>query len=277
MQDEQSETMGSRAFRSATSAVGNVSVSVWQHRVARALEEGRVALALQPVVQARATDRPAFHEGLIRIIGRTGAVFSAGTFIDAVEPTPVGRSLDRAALRLALAELSAAPDLRLAVNLSPLSIGDTEWSAILEAAIRSDPTLAERLIVEITERAIAFDLAAMRAFLDHWRANGVAFALDDFGAGSTAYRHLRDFRFDIIKIDGQFSRDIHRDPDNQAFMRTLLPLARHFDALTVAEAVESAAEARFLTGLGIDALQGYHFGAPRIGRSADGRPAACTA
>lgn len=239
--------------------------SHWPARVTRAIAHGRIALALQPVVLARAPERIAFHEALVRLIGDDGQVICAGAFIDAVEPTSAGRLLDRAALRLAIAELAATPDLRLAVNLSPLGIGDRDWSAILTAAVARHPTLAERLIVEITERGLGADPAAMRAFLDHWRAQGVAFALDDFGAGSTAYRQLRDFRFDIVKLDGSFSRAVDRDLDQQAFLRTLIPLARHFEAMTVAEAVEGPAEAAFLAGLGIDALQGHHFGAPQIG------------
>ncbi len=241
-------------------------VSPWPARVTRAIARGRIALALQPVVLARAPSRVAFHEALVRMVGEDGQVTAAGAFIDAVEPTAAGRLLDRAALRLAIAELVATADLRLAVNLSPLSLGDREWSAILSAAVLEHPTLAERLIVEITERGLGADPAAMHAFLDHWRMRGVAFALDDFGAGSTAYRQLRDFRFDIVKLDGSFSRAVHRDPDQQAFLRTLIPLARHFEAMTVAEAVEGPAEAAFLAGLGIDALQGHHFGMPQIGR-----------
>ena len=52
------------------------------------------------------------------------------------------------------------------------------------------------------------------AFMKDLQAEGVAFALDDFGSGYTAIRYFKDFFFDILKIDGQFIRNIHRDPDN---------------------------------------------------------------
>ncbi len=247
-------------------SAGRRSGSPWPARIIRAIVRGRIALALQPVVLARAPDRIAFHEALVRLVADDGRVISAGAFIDAVEPTPAGRILDRAALRLAIAELAAVPHLRLSVNLSPHGIADREWSAILSAAVDAHPTLAERLIIEITERGLGADLSGTGAFLGHWRTRGVAFALDDFGAGTTAYRHLRDFRFDIVKLDGSFSRAVDRDPDQQAFLRTLIPLARHFEAMTVAEAVEGPAEAAVLAALGVDALQGHHFGAPVLGR-----------
>ncbi|MCA8881275.1 MAG: EAL domain-containing protein [Rhodobacteraceae bacterium] len=277
MQDAPSRSLTLAQFRSGGAASAMTSGAHCLRQVAQALGEGRIALALQPVMQARALDRPAFHEGLIRLVTRSGEVVSAGEFIEIVEPTPLGRALDRMALRLAIAELGATPDLRLSINLSTGSVGDPHWSAILSAASDADPTLAERLIIEITERAIAAEPAALRAFMTFWGTQGVSFALDDFGAGFTAYRHLRNFRFDIVKIDGHFSRDIHRDVHNQAFMRALLPLARHFEALVVAEAVECEAEARFLTGIGVDALQGYHFGRPELGRASTADTDACIA
>lgn len=96
------------------------------------------------------------------------------------------------------------------------------------------------------------------------RTAGVCLALDDFGAGHTAFRHLRDWRFDIIKVAGCFARGVERSGDNQALFRALAGLARHFEAMVVAEGVETAAEATWLRGAGIDALQGYHLSRPSL-------------
>jgi EAL domain-containing protein (putative c-di-GMP-specific phosphodiesterase class I) len=100
--------------------------------------------------------------------------------------------------------------------------------------------------------------------MDDLQREGIAFALDDFGAGFTAFRHLKDFFFDIIKIDGQFIRNIHRDPDNQVLTRALIAIARQFEMFAVAEAVETPEEAAFLRAIGIDCMQGYLFGAPTV-------------
>ena len=91
---------------------------------------------------------------------------------------------------------------------------------------------------------------------------GIAFALDDFGAGYTAFRYFKDFYFDIVKIDGHFVQDIHRDADNQVLTEALISIARHFDMFTVAEYVEDPRDAEFLARIGIDCMQGYLFGAP---------------
>lgn len=93
---------------------------------------------------------------------------------------------------------------------------------------------------------------------------GISFALDDFGAGYTALRYLKEFQFDILKIDGQFIRGIATDTDNQVLTRAIIAIAQQFDMFTVAEFVESAPDAHMLGQLGVDFLQGYYFGAPTV-------------
>jgi len=103
----------------------------------------------------------------------------------------------------------------------------------------------------------------MQAMRDLQRL-GISFALDDFGAGYTALRHLKEFQFDILKIDGQFIRGIAQDPDNQVLTRAIIAIAQQFDMFTVAEFVESQADAMALGDLGVDFLQGYYFAAPTM-------------
>lgn len=232
--------------------------------VTQALEAGRIVLAFQPVVDARATGRVAFHEALLRLVRRDGSVAMAGGFLPLVEATALGRALDRHALDLALEALAATPDLRLSVNISPLTVGDALWDWTLEAAFDRDPTVTDRLIVEITESAVAPDPGAVATFVRQVQATGASVALDDFGAGAPSLRNLRDLRFDVLKIDRAFSQGIDRDPDNRACVQAIAGLGRHFEALVVAEGVETTAAAETLIGLGVDALQGHHFGQPRL-------------
>ena len=91
---------------------------------------------------------------------------------------------------------------------------------------------------------------------------GITFALDDFGAGATSFRHLKDLCFDIVKIDGAFVRGCDRDADAQCILGAMTAVGERLDMLTVAESVETAAEAAFLSALGVHCLQGYHYGAP---------------
>lgn len=231
-------------------------------QVAQALSQGRVTFDYQPVVRADNPDLPAFHEMLCRIETLDGGRLPAGAFLPAVEAGPIGRAIDRLALTRALQMLAATPDLRLSVNLSPRSMGDEDWLSILTAAYRGNPGACGRLILEVTEDQALSDAAQTLEFMNFVRRMGPAFALDDFGAGATGFRHFRAFRFDIVKIDGSFVTGIDRDADSQVLLRCLKTLASHFDMMTVAERVETQDEAVWLREAGIDCLQGYLTGRP---------------
>ncbi len=230
--------------------------------VRSALERRQVMLAFQPVVLAAEPGRMAFHEGLIRVLDADGRPIPARDFMGAVETRDLGRLLDCAALELGLATLSAVPDLRLAINMSARSIGYPRWREVLRTGLARDPTVGERLILEITEASAMLMPEIVTAFMDEVQREGVAFAVDDFGAGFTSLRYLRDFCFDMMKIDGQFVRGVAADPDNQVLCRAMLSIARHFEMLVVAESVETQADAVWLAEAGVDCLQGYLYGAP---------------
>ncbi len=232
--------------------------------VEQALETGRVLLAFQPVVQAHDPGRIAFYEGLIRLLDDTGRVIPARDFIETVETHEWGRIIDCLALEQGLQALAREPSLRLSINMSARSLGYPDWMATLREGLSHDDTIAERLILEITERSAMLMPDLVTRFMSDLHAQGVSFALDDFGAGQTTFRYLRDFHFDILKIDGQFIRGIAGSADDQVLTAALISVAQHFDMFTVAESVETQTDAQLLAQMGIDCLQGYLFGAPSV-------------
>lgn len=232
------------------------------HMVKNALQHKEVMLAYQPVVLANEPSQIAFYEGLIRVLDSTGRTIPAGEFMPLVETHELGRMIDCLALEMGLNTLTAEPGVRLSVNMSARSIGYMRWMQILESGLRNNESIAERLILEITEASAMMMPEVVVSFMDELQQKGVCFALDDFGAGYTAFRYLNEFFFDILKIDGQFIRDIHSNPDNQVLVRALISIGRQFEMFTVAESVENNRDAAFLCQAGIDCMQGYHFGAP---------------
>lgn len=233
-------------------------------RIEKAVEKGDVFLAFQPIVSAKHRDRIAFFEGLVRLYGVDRTPIPAAEFIPLVETSELGRKIDCLALEQGLEALGREPALRLSVNMSARSIGYRRWLDTLYLGLERDPTIAERLILEITEASAMLMPDLVSSFMAEMHRKGISFALDDFGAGYTAFRHLKDFLFDIVKIDGEYTREIHHQPDAQVLVEALVTISRHFDMFTVAEMVETEEEADFLTNAGVDCLQGYLISPPLL-------------
>lgn len=229
-----------------------------------AMGDDRLTIAFQPVVRASGGNLISFHECLVRIREDEKTVIPASAFMPVIEQLGLASLIDRQVLKMSMETLIRHPTARLSINIFPQTMQDRAWMRLFENVAESDPSLPERLIVEVTETAAVLDPPRTQAFMDKLRAFGVSFALDDFGAGHTSLRYLRDFRFDIIKIDGRFVHDVHMDPDNAFIIKTLVDVARRFDMMTVAESVQTPAEARCLSGLGVEFFQGFQFGSPSL-------------
>jgi diguanylate cyclase (GGDEF)-like protein len=229
-----------------------------------ALKENRIVLAHQPVVDA-ANHEIRYYECLVRMFDRSGKLVPAAHFVPAIEQLGLMRSIDNRVRDLAIRELELNPDVALAINISGLTATERSWFRGLVARLKERRDLATRLIVEITETTALQDIDETSRFVSALRALGCKVALDDFGSGFTTFHHLKALTVDVVKIDGSFIRDITTDTENQIFIHNLLALARALGVSTVAECVETSEDADYLTGVGVDLLQGYYFGRPEVG------------
>lgn len=231
----------------------------------KALEQGRLRLALQPVVHA-STHQVNHYEGLLRLIGEDGGVMPAGHLIATAEALDIAPRIDMAVLDLAAATLDASPNLNLAVNISAATARDMAQSARWLDRFKAFGADISRVTVELTETVAPDDIAgALAGFSASVRALGARFSIDDFGSGYTSYRNILALAPDEIKIDGCFVQDLGKDPRHASFIRTLVALAQDLGVSTVGEWVETPDQAAALAALGVVFLQGYHFGVPRIG------------
>jgi EAL domain-containing protein (putative c-di-GMP-specific phosphodiesterase class I) len=93
---------------------------------------------------------------------------------------------------------------------------------------------------------------------------GCRVALDDFGAGYTSFRSLRQLGVDMVKIDGSFIQNLGTDAEDEMFVRTLIDLARNFGVVTVGEWVGDEKTVQLLENAGVSYMQGYFFGRPEL-------------
>ncbi len=264
---ERAKSTGRNGFAVSANSVRRESsrrrLTTIADEVMSALDEHRLIFAYQPIISAK-TRLPEHHECLLRMKRKDGTVAAAGEFIPAAETLGLVRLVDRRALEMAVAKLYEYPQIKLSINVSGTMAGDRSWLQSFLAYVHENREVAERLTVELTETAALHLFEDNARFVTRLRDMGCRVAIDDFGAGYTSFRNLHMLRFDLVKIDGAYVKNLSQSPDNQLFVRTLVELAKNFQLETVAEWVGSEEDAQLLAGFGVDYFQGFYFGEPLI-------------
>lgn len=233
-------------------------------RFQEVIERDRIALAYQPIVEL-ADGKLHHYEVLARL--HDGA--SPYEWVTLGESIGMIAAFDLTICRKALADLSdrsAAPDLRLAVNLSAQSLQDEVFLDALEMLLRQYAALRPRLSFEVTESAEIKDFPGVNAAIQRLRAQGCQVALDDFGAGSASFQYLQAFEIDFVKIDGAYVRKMTESPRDLALVKGIAAICSDLGVALVAEMIETDEQVELLKSIGVKLGQGYRFGKPNIGR-----------
>ncbi|WP_244592294.1 bifunctional diguanylate cyclase/phosphodiesterase [Azospirillum palustre] len=245
--------------------------------LAGALERGEFHLAYQPLVEA-AGGRPVGVEALLRWQPPGDAApVPPSVFIPLCEASglilPIGRwVLETACRQIRSWADGGGPPLEVAVNVSPRQLRDPALLENVRTVLETtgiDPAL---LVLEVTEGLLIEDMEYSRHVLTGLKRLGVRLALDDFGTGYSSLSYLNSLPFDVLKMDGSFTRNLGAaDLDNaggQAVARAIIGLARSLSMTLVAEGVETPAQHGWLAANGCRLIQGYLIGRPEPAPSA---------
>ena len=152
--------------------------------------------------------------------------------------------------------------LTLAVNLSSRQFASNSIVEDIRTTLATSGLAADRLELEITESVLIERPEAVIKILKQLKALGVRIAMDDFGTGYSSLSYLWRFPFDKIKIDGSFVAAISHDAGARHILTTISSLAKTMGLSVTAERIETAEEHAFLSSIGCDYLQGFHFFKP---------------
>jgi EAL domain-containing protein (putative c-di-GMP-specific phosphodiesterase class I) len=226
-----------------------------------AIERGRFRIVFQPVV--RLADRSVHHyEALLRpfpIAGHEDT--TTQEFVLFAEAVGLAELLDLAVLRR-ICETAHAAGPRVAINVSGISMQSVGFRENLLQLIADKPEIGRRLLIELTETADIDDVPGAVDTVTRLAAAGIPVCLDDFGAGFAAFRYLREFKVDFVKIDGSFVRQATSGARDSGFVSAMVELARCVGAQAIAETVETEKEASTMQELGVQFGQGWLFGRP---------------
>ena len=161
------------------------------------------------------------------------------------------------------------PEIRLALNVSPSQIVDRTFHHKVLGILAEEGFASNRLEIEVTESALIKDIDAAKFVISSFQENGIAVSLDDFGTGYSSLYHLRNLKFDKIKIDKSFVQSLHVNNESAKIVDAVLGLARSLGMEVVAEGIEDQAAMAHLLTRGCDYGQGYYF-SKAIGADAAG-------
>ena len=239
---------------------------LFEEQMHGALDRGEFKLCYQPQVDL-ASGKIIGVEALLRwdnpALGRVPPL----EFIPIAEQTGLIVALGKYVVTEAMSKAAGwrqqlGTPFTLAVNLSPRQFRDPNLESFIQNAIEQSGMPANCLELEITEGV----LMSGHANIDHTLAAlnnmGVSIAMDDFGTGYSSLSYLRNYPFDVLKIDREFIQDLSDDPGDRELVNATIMMAHGLGLKVIAEGVETEEQRQYLSARGCDFAQGFLFSKP---------------
>ena len=238
----------------------------------KALATERFILRAQPIVQAAVRDQQEtslHYELLLALVNKDGTLESPQEFILSAERYGFMTLVDRWVVHEAFSWISQLMDDQkvvpdLSINLSGGSVTDDSFMEYLFEQISEFGVGTSKLCFEITETGTISNLVKAADFVRAFRNIGCKFSIDDFGTGLASHNYLRELPVDYVKIDGSFVTGIHKNRTDYAMVRSINDLAHFLGQETIAESVENEEIVEKLGDIGVDYLQGWGIGRPKL-------------
>lgn len=230
----------------------------------KALDRDEFEIVYQPQVETR-NGRLLGVEALIRWHHPTLGLLAPAQFIPVAEDSRLIIDLDRSTLARATREVrrfhhDGLPELRLAVNLSPLVIERDHFAELILATLQEEDFPPHLLELEITESLLMSDRHDIVEQLRHLSGAGIQLAIDDFGTGYSSLSYLQKFPIHTLKIDRSFVHKIRSGEQDACIVNAIISMAQGLKMKIIAEGVETVAQLDYLRSLGCHIAQGYLFG-----------------
>ncbi|GAA2543745.1 hypothetical protein GCM10010435_10080 [Winogradskya consettensis] len=229
--------------------------------LADAVANDELTVLYQPLVDL-ADGRPLGVEALVRWEHPYLGTVSPTRFIPIAERTGMIGAIGMAVLETACRQLVAwDAGLYVSVNLSPRQLSEPSLVQEVLAVLTRTGMDPANLVLEITESALVDDRTAID-MLAAFRSHGIRIAVDDFGTGYSSLHYLTRLPIDILKIDRSFVAELNGTPEGAGIADAILRLSQALHLTTVAEGIETTAQAAELRELGCVIGQGYLFAKP---------------
>ncbi|MCR5684918.1 MAG: EAL domain-containing protein [Lachnospiraceae bacterium] len=232
----------------------------------KAVNEGYIKAYYQPLVWAEDGTLCGL-EALARWVDPKIGFLSPGDFIPVLEEHKEIQILDECVIELVCRDISerlsaGRPMVPVSLNFSRVDFETGEVVDTFESTVRKYKIPKQYVHVEITESALTEQLGSLEKNMVRLRESGYSVWLDDFGSGYSSLNSLKDYSFDVMKIDMLFLKNFEKSSKAKPILENVVKLADSIGMQTVSEGVETEEQAQFLKSIGCGRLQGYYFGKP---------------
>ncbi len=229
-----------------------------------ALEKGWIKVYYQPVIRS-ITGRLCGMESLVRWNDPKFGFIMPGAFISVLEESRQIHKLDSCVVEQVCKMMhervvNKQPIVPVSVNFSRLDFVMCDMLKVVETAVEKYDIPRDYVHIEITESMIASDETLMRSVIDGFRAAGYEIWMDDFGSGYSSLTVLKDYQFDMLKLDMNFLSNFTNK--SRDIMRSAILMAKDLGIKTLAEGVETKEHLDYLRDIGCEQIQGYYYGKP---------------
>lgn len=231
-----------------------------------AIKNGEIQIYYQPIYDAH-TEKIVSAEALARWNSAEHGIMLPGKFVPALEESGHITLLDTCVHHkiydfLRDRKAKGMPTVKIAMNLSRMDLMDDSIMQLILKDIRDTEEDVKQVSYEITESAYATISPAGMDFLKTLHNSGTSILMDDFGSGVSSFSTIREYEFDVLKLDMGFTRKIGTNAKNDNIIISVIDLAHRLDMKVIAEGVETREQADFLKENGCDFFQGYYFSRP---------------
>ena len=229
-----------------------------------AVVKGYIQVYYQPVINTK-NDKVCGMEALARWIDPVYGFLSPGEFIETLEEFRQIDKLDRYILELVCGDIrdeieKGYKPLPVSINLSRLDFELCDIAQTIIEVARDIPS--EYLVIEVTESALTKNKKELMKAMDKLSSAGFNIWLDDFGSGYSSLNVLKDYSFDVLKLDMRFLDDFGSSKKQKPILETIINLCDSLGMISLAEGVENKEVYEFLKKLGCERVQGYLFSKP---------------
>jgi sensor c-di-GMP phosphodiesterase-like protein len=228
-----------------------------------AIRDGNFHVVYQPIVEL-STRRVVGAEALVRW-KRGNTVIGPDSFIKLAEDGKVISLITQSVMDIVSGDLPRLvkldPEFHVAVNLSAMDLKDDATTDRVIELLRTSGAAPRNVVIEATEHGLISGPESARV-IKRLRNAGICVAIDDFGTGYSSLSCLQSLDLDLLKIDKAFVDSIGTDGVTSGVVSHIIEMAQTLRLRTVAEGVETEAQAEFLLRHNVDYAQGWLFGKP---------------